>query len=447
MVMDLRNGSGLGAFRFGPAVGVLVLLSGCMGGMEMPSLQRSHKDAAPSKAARAGSFAPQEAVNSSLIANLQGRRSVLPAGGPYAQVADAVVAASSGAAEAELRVARLKAEARSKNWLPSIGPSVNLTSMSGLAASLLAESSVFDHGGKKAQREFASADVEVAAVGLAAGMNQRVFEGLSYYVNAERARAQAAVSEKAATRLQGFETIMAERVAGGISDRSEQQVISQKYAEMRATLSGDQQAQDTAMVQLGAVAGRPLEGLHGLDDLPDVAANKSEPLSVVQARGEGARALAQAQAEMASLKPGISATANVTEGNVNPGLRLNPGGLFNPGAGAQMEALRQTADVVARQNAEAAETANRRIVALDQQKATLLSRQAQGAEVLRQTEGNLELFTEQYKVGRRTLLELVGQYDSYARLERDQTSLRFDIALIDLEIARDRGLLVEGARM
>jgi outer membrane protein, adhesin transport system len=44
-------------------------------------------------------------------------------------------------------------------------------------------------------------------------------------------------------------------------------------------------------------------------------------------------------------------------------------------------------------------------------------------------------------------LELVSQYDGYARLQRDQASLRFDIALIDLEIARDRGVLVEGAKL
>ena len=70
-----------------------------------------------------------------------------------------------------------------------------------------------------------------------------------------------------------------------------------------------------------------------------------------------------------------------------------------------------------------------------------------GDAVLAQTSGNLELFVEQYKLGRRTLLELVGQYDSYARLERDQVSLGYSIAVLELEIARDRGLLVDGARM
>jgi adhesin transport system outer membrane protein len=72
---------------------------------------------------------------------------------------------------------------------------------------------------------------------------------------------------------------------------------------------------------------------------------------------------------------------------------------------------------------------------------------AQGARVVAQTEGNLSLFVEQYKVGRRSLLELVSQYDSFARLKRDQVALQYEIALLEIEIARDRGLLVDGARM
>jgi adhesin transport system outer membrane protein len=102
---------------------------------------------------------------------------------------------------------------------------------------------------------------------------------------------------------------------------------------------------------------------------------------------------------------------------------------------------------VQRQNAEAAEAAQRRLVALAGEIDTLSSRTAQGAQVLAQTEANLELFTEQYKLGRRSLLELVGQYDAFAQLQRDQDSLRFEIALRSVEIARDLGLLVDGERL
>lgn len=445
MPMNRSKTAGLGAKRLGPVLATLTLLSGCMAGIAPPSMLRMHAKVAPNSVAAQGSLAPQAAVSSPLVADLLARQTVLPAGGAYAQVADAVVANSAGAAEAELRVARLKAEAQSKNWLPQIGPQVTLTSLGGLAAGLLVEQALFDNGRRRAEREFAAADVEVAAVGLSTAMNQRVFDGLSYYVNAERARAQASVAEQAAGRLQAFAEIMQKRVAGGISDGSEQQVLNQQLAEMRATVAADRQAEATALAELAALAGRPMPGVTGLNDLPDLAA-APEPLSVVKARGEGARAIAQAKMQISGLRPGLSATAGLDDGGVNPGVRLN-GGFLNPGTKDNIAALQQTGDVVDRQTAEAAETANRRLVALAAQKANLASRQAQGAEVLRQTDANLTLFTEQYKVGRRTLLELVGQYDAFARLQRDQASLRYDMALIDLEIARDRGVLVEGARL
>lgn len=446
MPMNRSKTAGLGAKRLGSVLATLTLLSGCMAGIAPPSMLRMHDKAAPNSVAAQGSLAAQAAVSSPLIADLLARQTVLPAGGAFAQVADAVVANSAGAAEAELRVARLKAEAQSKNWLPQIGPQVTLTSLGGLAAGLLVEQALFDNGRRRAEREFAAADVEVAAVGLSTAMNQRVFDGLSYYVNAERARAQASVAEQAAGRLQAFVEIMQKRVAGGISDGSEQQVLNQQLAEMQATVAADRQAEATAMAELAALAGRPMQGVTGLNDLPELAAVAPEPLSVVKARGEGARAIAQAKMQISGLRPGLSATAGLDDGGVNPGVRLN-GGFLNPGTKDNIAALQQTGDVVDRQTAEAAETANRRLVALAAQKANLASRQAQGAEVLRQTDANLTLFTEQYKVGRRTLLELVGQYDAFARLQRDQASLRFDMALIDLEIARDRGVLVEGARL
>jgi outer membrane protein, adhesin transport system len=440
MPKNRGNGTGNGVKHLFPALGALALLAGCMGGADAPSMQQN-----PSETAAA--LEQPSTGSSALIADLQGRKSVLPKGGSYAAVSDAVMAQSAGAAEAELRVAQLKAAAKSKNWLPSIGPSVSLTSLGGLAAGLLAEQPMFDNGRRRAEREYAAADVEVAAASLAVAMNQRVFEGLSYYVNAERARAQASIGQSAAGKLQEFGVIMGKRVAGGLSDGSEQQVLDQHIAEMRATVAADEQAAVSAKAQLVALTGGPVAGVSGLDTLSGAAKAAGDPLSVVQARGIGARAVAQSKIELAGLKLGISATAGLDEGGVNPGVRLNPGGFMNPGNKDNVAALEQTADVVDRQTAEAAETANRKIVALQAKKADLASRQAQGAEVLRQTEGNLELFTEQYKVGRRSLLELVAQYDSFARMKRDQTSLGYDMALIDLEIARDRGMLVDGARM
>ena len=60
------------------------------------------------------------------------------------------------------------------------------------------------------------------------------------------AHAQAAVSRRAAEKLAQFEGLMKARVDGGLSDMSEQQVISQRYAEVQAQLAADAQAANTA---------------------------------------------------------------------------------------------------------------------------------------------------------------------------------------------------------
>ena len=449
MPMDLIIGSGAGGAPSARRLAALALsaafLGGCVGfgGGEGGFASRANQT--PAGLAQGGAATTAEG-GSALISDLQARRSVLPPGGAYDRVADAVLKADSGTAAAELRIARLRSEARAKNWLPKLGPTVSLTSLNGLAAGLLLEQALFDHGRRKAERAYAAADVEVAAVTLSTDINQRIYEGLSHYIRAERARAQGALSTKAYDRMEGFAEVMRQRVSGGMSDNTEQQVIAQHLAEMQATAAADREAEISAMAELSAMSAPGLVGLRGIDRLA-VRGNRSEPLSVIKTRGEGERSIAESRIARAGLMPGLSANADLTGDGLTPSLRLGGSGLLGMGTRAEFAALNATADVVARRSAEAAETAERRIVSLERQIAQLESRLAQGATVVAQTESNLSLFVEQYKVGRRSLLELVGQYDSFARLERDQAALQYEIALLEIEIARDRGLLVDGARM
>lgn len=442
MPKDRTHGSGAGEkspARPLAALGLATLvLAGCVSGGDGITSRMSLRPA--------DTAAPKTEGGSVLISGLQARRSVLPLGGAYGKVADAVLEADAGAAAAELRIARLRSDARAKNWLPQLGPAVTLSSLNGLAAGLLLEQALFDHGKRKAERTYAAADVEVAAVSLSTDINQRVFEGLTHYVNAERARAQGAVAARATERLAGFADIMRQRVEGGLSDRSEMQVIAQKLSEMQATAAADHEAEISAMAELAAMTATPVDSLRGIDHLA-VIGNTTEPLALVKARSEGARSIAESRIARAGLMPSLTANADLTSDGIDPGLRLGGSGLLGWGTKEELAALDATTDVVDRRTTEAGETAERRIVALERQIAQYQSQLAAGNSVLTQTAGNLDLFTEQYKLGRRTLLELVGQYDSYARLERDQVSLGYGIALLELEIARDRGLLVDGARM
>ncbi|MFE3836750.1 TolC family protein [Pseudogemmobacter sonorensis] len=384
-------------------------------------------------------------VVSPLIAELTQRRSVLPAGSAYAQVADAVLEAGRASAEAELRVKRLTARARSKNWLPSVGPDVSLTSLSSIAASLILDQAVFDNGRRKAERDFAAADVEVAAISLVSDLNQRVYDGLRLYVEAARARELAGISETALVRMRDFERIMTLRMQGGLADQSELRVISQKKAEMEASLTSERQGAESALAELAVLAGGPVKAT-GISNLP-ADPGRPEALSVLLARGEAARTGAEVRIARAGLRPGLGASASVArDGGLDGGLSMN-GDVLGFGRADKLRALDEAEEVSRRKVEEAGLDAARRIVALEREIASLSAQQVQDGKVLAEMEANLTLFTEQYRAGGRSLLELVTQFESLVSMKRSHASLKYQISMARLEIALTRGVLVDGGRM
>ena len=379
------------------------------------------------------------------IANLAARVSILPRGGPYDRVAKAVVSAAPGVEAAELGLARLRAQAVSRNIGPSVTPTLTLTSISGLAAQLVVDQPLLDHGRRKAERARAAAAIDLAAVTISTRQNARVFEGLSLYLTAEQSRAQGEIARRAASRLAAFHGIVTDRIEGGLSDRSEEQIIAQSLAEMQATQASDEEARRQALADLAALTGQTLlDGLSGLDPLPDAPVN--DALSILRARAEGARLLAEARITRANALPGLSANATLSEDGMTPG--LSAGGLrLGLGNRAVLRAAEATPDLVTRQQTEARQTADRRRIELLGRIAQLRTRQAQGQAVLRQTLGNLDLYAEQYRIGRRSLTDLTSQTAAAARLERDQAALIYEIARLQLELARDAGALIDGARL
>ncbi|MEM7596969.1 MAG: TolC family protein, partial [Pseudomonadota bacterium] len=164
----------------------VLALSGCMSDMPGGAMFAKPPQGAEAEVTRqSGALSPTPGeTNSEIIETLLNRQSLLHDRGPFADVAQAALNASSRASEAELRSAQLRAEAASKNWLPTLGPNISLTSMGDLVTSMLLEQVLFDNGRRKAERAFAAADVEVAAVALSQDMNDRVYTALSLYVTA-----------------------------------------------------------------------------------------------------------------------------------------------------------------------------------------------------------------------------------------------------------------------
>lgn len=427
----------------GTALPLVVLLVGCVGG-GTADVSRS---ATGGEVARvAADTQRRDEARSPVIDELVARRSVIPAGSGYARMADAVLAASQGSAVAQLRVNRLRAQARASSWLPSIGPSVSLTSLGSIAAGLLVQEVLMDNGRRKAERAAAAADVEVAAVAVAEEMNARVHDGIARHIEMERARAQGGVTARAIDRMERYKRIVDGRVAGGLSDRSEALLVAQKLAELRATLSRDREAEATARAELGALTAGRAPDIRGLTDLPPVPATAT-PLTVMRAGAEARRMIAQARAERADHLPGLIAGARLTGDGIKADVDLGARSMFGTGTRASLDALTATETLAAQKEAEARAETDRKRVALERQIAEMTARQTSGRALVGESAAVLALFDEQFTVGRRTLIEVVNLTETTARTERDQVGLGYDIALLRLRAALVQGVLVDGGRM
>lgn len=423
-----------------------LILSGCFG--------RPDADVSRSDPALMGQAAPVPAVldsqmedgtRSEVIESLLNRRSVLQEG-PMQQVADAVMAANSRAAEADLRAAMLRAQARSMNWLPSIGPQISVTSLGALVTSMLVEQVLFDNGAKRAERDYAKADVEVAAVALAEDSNTRVLDALDLYLSAEAARARAAVNATAMERMAHFTYVMTERVNAGISDRADLQVVQQKQHQMRSDMEADIEAMTAALSELQAMSADPVTEVTGLSALAAPSPN-AVALSVLKSAAESSRAMAGARAARAGFLPGISLGGSVGSDGADFGLIAAPPNGVGLGTGASLRAIEAEEAAAAARVGQEREEAERALAALEG-RLTALRRQATEAQLLAgQAAENYELFAEQQRAGQRSVSDIVGVFETKVRAERDAVELRYDIVRVELRIAARLGTLVDGEQM
>ncbi len=432
---------GQGVKRAGVVCVVACALSGCLsdaggGGGIVSMLNTGDKTAV-------GKLTHSEQVNqdSQIIQSLMARRSALPSGSTFDQVATSVLAAYSRPAEAELKAARLRSEAASKNWLPKIGPDISLTSLGSLVASLVVDQVLFDHGRLKGEREFAIADVEVAAVGLAQDTNGRVAAGLGLYTDAVEAREKAALAQTALQDMGHFHWIMQERVKGGVSNITDLNVLTQKLNEIKAEARANTERAHTAIAELNAMSVQPLDDLRGVSRFK-VSSASAQPLSVVLAEAEKVRAIASAKVERANTLPGLSATARVGGGS---GVGVNTTDtLVGLGTGASLKAIEAAKEAAGRRVAQANEDANRQLRKLEAEIAAKGRQADEAARLTINAKQNLDLFQEQFDAGQRQVLDVVNVYEVYARQQQAEVTLKYETIHLRLQMAEILGVLADG---
>lgn len=384
-------------------------------------------------------------ARSFVITELAARQSVLVADSAYDRVAAAVLASDARVAEAELRVAQLRAEAASKNWLPTLSPRISLTSLGDVVTDLVINQVLFDNGRKEAERDLAKADVELAAVALSEDSNRRVHDGLVLYLTAEQGRAAVDLYQQALKDMAHFEWVMSERVKGGVSDASDLNVLRQRLADLRARETAARESAERALGELNAMAATPLSDLRGLRAMGGTP--ETEPLDVLRARVERDRQLAQARIARSQHLPGLSVGGSLRNGG--EGIALTGGGDTAVGFGtaASLKAIEATRVTADRKVTEAQDIAARAIEA-DRREIAALARQASEAKTLTaQAKQNLDLFQRQYDGGARQVMDVVGVYETFLRALEKELDLTFRAARAELDAARRLGVLAEGTRI
>ncbi len=381
---------------------------------------------------------------SEIIQNLLNRRSVLD-NGPFAQVANAVLAANSRAAEADLRAAKLRAEARANNWLPSIGPNVSLTSLGAVVSTMVVEQVLFDNGRKKAERDYAAADVEVAAVTLAQDTNKRVLAGLELYISAQEASARANVNAAAMERMEHYAYVMSERVKGGVSSRVDAQIVTQKLNQMQADMASDQETAAGALSELSAMTATPITGVSGISTLNDGNVDRT-PLTVMKAQAESTRMIAEATAARAGFLPSLTAGGTLGNGG-GIGLSVGSDNGLSLGTGAALGAIEEQKAAAAARVGQVQEDANRALRAPEGELASLQRQETQAQSLATQASANFDIYSEQQKAGQRAVPDVVGIFETKVRAEREAVGIKYEIARVMLKIAALNGTLVNGEQI
>ncbi|QAX30655.1 TolC family protein [Leisingera sp. NJS204] len=425
--------------RFFCAIAVMCSLSACA--RTLPFGGGESAETAPRS-----NFAQSGETSSEVIHDLMGRRSLLAQDSAYGQVAEAAIAASSRAAEAELIGAKLRAEAASKNWLPTLGPSVSLTDLGDLVAGLLIEQVLFDNGRRKAERAFAAADVEVAAVSLSQDMNSRVETAVGLYAAALRGDEKAAYGNRALRRMQEFRRIVQGRVDGGVSDRADLNVVDSKISGIRTATATAHDAAATARAELQAMTGQSFarKPSHlGIATPPE----QVQFLAVLKASAEADRTIAQAKSGRAGLLPQIAASGNVTSDGSGAGLTLGVGQPLGLGTPAAIQALEATKEAATRQIGETEEIARRTYSRQVQQIASYRRQEGETAALVRRSRETYGLFQKQFEAGQRPVMEVIQVYEELVRREQAYIEAKYEVVLIQLQLARDLGLLADGDKI
>jgi len=394
----------------------------------------------------------QFSAQSELIAKLAFRKSAYPVGSQNAQIAHAVMNNTTRVASADLWAAELRVMAATKNWLPGIRPSLSLDGLGAMVAQIAVEQVLFDNGRRKALRDVAWAELEVAAVEVSIDANKRVHDALSLWVEAVYNAKEAAVAEDAVLRMSALADVVAVRSDSGYGDPGDGSIIMLRLAEMRDRQDSFSRRQARALAELELLAGRHPEALSGADEKIELGEVEGLALlSVLRATAERDRIVAEARASRAAFLPrlGITGQMNRADGESRSDITLLAGseGVLGLGTGNAIAAQNAKITVAERTLLQAQEDASRSMLRVSADLAEIEASFNQVDKLIAMANGSASLYLEQFREGRRSIVEVIGGFETLWAMQSRKSQLWAEAEQVRLVLGRDLGVLVDGSEL
>jgi adhesin transport system outer membrane protein len=155
------------------------------------------------------------------------------------------------------------------------------------------------------------------------------------------------------------------------------------------------------------------------------------------------RAIAGAKVERAGYLPGVSLGGTVGEDS-SFGVQIKSERLLGLGTGSRHKAIEATKEAAGRRVAQANEDANRQLRKLEGQIAATSRQAAEARGLTQQAKQNLDLFQAQYDAGQRQVIDVVGVYETFARQQQAEVTLKYEAIRLKLQMAQLLGILADG---
>ena len=224
---------------------------------------------------------------------------------------------------------------------------------------------------------------------------------------------------------------------------SDLNILNQKISETEAERLSGVQIRRSAFSELEATAARPLETIQGQTEIELFHADVTPYLCL---RHRLHRAVKSRPLELI-VRMNAQAMASASVGRlILRRARLKSDRLFDlvlqhVRARETLHKLLQAAKFVAR------ETAHRRLQAYSQDLKSAERQLLEATALSKQANKKLYLVSLPVRSGTTSSHDVVGVYESYARQQRRKLDHKYKIARLKLQIARDLGLLAEGAEI